>query len=105
MIQNDQEMIEKDQEMIENDQKSHGALIMGPKGTGSQTSFPSGRMNAIKEYESNTVSEDIYKQRPLLLQTHKPDNVAKCRTEPWGLALAPLPVMALQKQHTPWRQD
>ena len=32
MIENDQEMIENDQEMIENDQKSHGALIMGPKG-------------------------------------------------------------------------
>ena len=32
MIQNDQEMIENDQEMIENYQKSHGALIMGPKG-------------------------------------------------------------------------
>ena len=32
MIENDQEMIENDQEMIENGQKSHGALIMGPKG-------------------------------------------------------------------------
>merc|ERR1711907_124078 len=32
MIENDQERIENDQEMIENDQKSHGALIMGPKG-------------------------------------------------------------------------
>ena len=32
MIENDQEMIENDQEIIENGQKSHGALIMGPKG-------------------------------------------------------------------------
>ena len=32
MIESDQEMIENDQEIIENDQKSHGALIMGPKG-------------------------------------------------------------------------
>ena len=32
MVKNDQKMIENYQEMIENDQKSHGALIMGPKG-------------------------------------------------------------------------
>ena len=32
MIENEQEMIENDQEMLENGQKSHGALIMGPKG-------------------------------------------------------------------------
>ena len=32
MIKNGQKMIENDQEMIENNQKSHGALIMGPKG-------------------------------------------------------------------------
>ena len=32
MIEDDQEMIENDREMIENGQKSHGALIMGPKG-------------------------------------------------------------------------